>query len=471
MIKDLEGITQNELSRYFWSIGDLSWKLDSLQQKITSAIASNEYSDKILILSSRQIGKSFLSACLGVEHCIKYPGSIVRILAPTLKQVSDIVQDNLLPITLGAPRGTIRRSKSDYRWHIGGSTLRLGALERAHVDNNRGGNADFVILEEGGFVPSDDYRYGVESVIGPQLLRSGGKELHISSPSEDAEHYLHNTILPYCESYGVAFRYTVYDSPSVSPKMIDKAIERCGGKHTEAFRREYLAEIVRSPTLMIVPEFGVARHVRDFKLPEYYTSLVSIDFGGIRDKTAAYSLVWDFARAKLLVWDELFLDSNTTTATVVKEAKNIISAVNAKDSVYADCHGQTQVDLIYELNFNVMPPMKQDREAGINNLRLYFQKDGIEIHPRCVNLIGTLKTARYNNNRTDFLRTDAFGHADAIMALMYGARLVDTATNPFPKPELDYDSQLLLPYRSPQDEGLKQFAKDMMPWHPMKAQA
>jgi hypothetical protein len=59
----------------------------------------------------------------------------------------------------------------------------LGVLERANVDSLRGGNANLVICEEGGFVSSDDYDYALRSVIGPQLLRSGGQLIHVTTPS------------------------------------------------------------------------------------------------------------------------------------------------------------------------------------------------------------------------------------------------------------------------------------------------
>lgn len=452
--------------RALWKEGELSFKLDSLQRSIRNTCLTLE-TDKILILSSRQIGKSFLASILGIELALKHPGSIVRVLAPTLKQVADIVQDNLVPICIDAPSGLIERSKSEYRWRIGKSSLRLGALERASVDNNRGGNADFVILEEGGFVFSDHYRYAVESVIGPQLLRSGGRELHISSPSEDSEHYLHTDILPYCEQRESAFAYTVYDSPSISERQIEKAIERCGGMQTEAFQREYMAKIIRSKSLMVIPEFDEDRHVKIAPIPEHYNALLSIDMGGVRDKTAGYICLWDFERGKMLVTHELFLDSNSPTSLVVDEAKRICEGMDMKGHLYADVPGQVQIDMHNIYDFKVAPPRKDDRDAGLNNLRLMFQRDEIEVHPRCKNLIGSLKSCRFNDKRTDFLRSDLWGHADAVMALCYGARLINRTGNPFPKPLIDRAHQISIPYRNTEHSELEKFAGDLIPWNPM----
>lgn len=451
-----------------WRRGALSWKLDELQKRIKRNIDVNTGADKILILSSRQIGKSYLSVVIGLEFCIRNPGSIVRILAPTLKQVSDIVQDNLSPICYDSPPDLINRSKSEYRWNVGSSTLRLGALERAHVDNNRGGNANFVILEEGGFVSTDNYRYAIESVIGPQLLRSGGRELHISSPSEDDEHYLHTVVLPYCEEKRALFQYSVYDSPSISQRQIDKAIERCGGVNTEAFQREYMAKIIRSQTLMVVPEFDAQRHVKEFEIPEHYKACLSIDMGGVRDKTAGYTLIWDFKRAKILVKSELFFNSNTPTSKIVDASLDLMSSVNVSTNVFADLPGQVQVDMQETYKFQITPPYKDDRDGGINNLRLFFANNQIEIDPSCTNLIGSLKSGRYNDNRTDFLRSEKYGHCDAIMALMYGCRMLDRVTNPYPISPVSNERQLHLPYRVKEDDNLKSFATELMPWNPMR---
>ncbi len=455
-------------SHAVWHYGDLSWKLDALQRQIREHYYQLEV-DKILILSSRQIGKSFLAILLAIEFCLRNPGKIVRVLAPTLKQVQDIVQDNLLPICADAPPGLIERSKSEYRWRIDKGSLRLGALERAHVDNNRGGNASLVLYEEGGFVSSDDYKYATDSVIGPQLLRSGGREIHITSPSEDSEHHLHTDVLPYCELKDSLFTYTVYDSPSISQRLIDKAIERCGGIDTDAFKREYLAQIIRSKTLSIIPEFNVDKHVKIFEVPEHYRAIFTIDMGGVRDKTAGFSVVWDFKRAKMLITHEVFADRNTQTTHIIAAAQPILNEIKIGSNIYGDVPGQTSIDMEKEFKFPIGAVLKTDRDGAINNLRLDFLRETIEIHPRCKMLIGSLKSCRYNDQRTDFLRSEQFGHADAIMALVYAARLVDRITNPFPAPIINRDRQIQVPYRNKDQTNLAEVAEALVPWNPMKS--
>lgn len=466
-------IPLSAITSYLWEVGDLSYKLDDLQISIRNTVYEKIEAGekKISIFSSRQIGKSFLVLCLAIELCKRYPGIIVRVLSSTLKQVADIVQDNMGPICADAPDGIIVPLRSQYRWRVGDSSLRLGALERAHVDSNRGGNASIVIFEEGGFVATEAYKYAVESVIGPQLLRSNGVEIHVTSPSEDEFHYIHEEIVPLCEIRGTHFCYTVYDSPSITPEMIEKAIERCGGAHTEAFMREYMAQIIRSLSLMVLPEFDEARHVKEFEIPEYYNPLVSIDGGGVRDKTAGLMILWDFERAKMLIWDEFCLDPNTDTVKIVESARKIEEGIDWRGEDprrYGDMPGQTAIDLIKLYKYSIMLPLKDDRDAAISNLRTMMIRDQIEIHPRCKYLIGNCKKGRYNDNRTDFVRTDLFGHCDPLMALVYGARMVDRQTNPIPVAPINRDTQVYVPYRTEKKTDLDHVAREIAPYSPMK---
>jgi Terminase large subunit, T4likevirus-type, N-terminal len=438
-LSDQEYVHKNELKDYMWRRGDLRWKLHSTQRKMHDSVDAST-SDEILILSSRQLGKSYYGVVYALEYCIKHPGSIVRILAPTLKQVQDIVNDNLAPITKDAPDGMIERHKTTYRWKVGDSTLRLGPLERATVDYNRGGNASLIITEEAGFVASDDYRYAIESVIGPQLLRSAGRVMHISSPSSDPSHVLHTDILPKTALNNALFRYTIYDNPQITEEQIEKAKKLCGGEESAAWRREYLAEIVRDESIIIVPTFDQSKHVKDFRIPDYGNWQVSIDFGGVRDKTAAILFCYDFLENKILIRDERIFAANTPTTEIVQgvlqmeaEAVAYGHEITAR---WADAPGQLQIDLERSHKFAIRVPRKDDWQSGINNMQVMFATDQVLVHPRCAFLIQSLDSGQYNDKRTDFARSDVLGHCDALAALSYGLRMVDR-TSPLPTFYLD----------------------------------
>lgn len=442
--------TLAEVHKERWYRGLLDFKLDSLQQEIKRKVETIS-GDCHAFICSRQIGKSWTADVIGLEAGIKAAvankGILVRVLAPTLKQVYDIVRDNLAKICSDAPPGLIVPAKSDLRWIIAGkSQLRLGAMERAHVDGNRGGNADIIIYEEGGFVASDDYQHAVESVVGPQLLRSGGSEYHISSISEDEYHYLHTVIMPKCAARGTLSSYTIYDSPSITPEQIQKAIERCGGIESEAFQREYLNKIIRSKTLSVIPEFKEELHVKEFELPRHYFSVVSTDTGGSKDKTAGCHIAYDFQHDRILVSGDFMHDANTPSGEIIKSARHLEMYAQygfpERMGIFADAPAQLLIDWLTEHGYMAQCPLKDDLQAALQALRTSFSLNKVWIHPRCRDLIGCLKTARWNKQRNDFMRTEGYGHADPLMALVYGNRSVNRTENPYPMFIPAHDNQM-----------------------------
>ena len=412
--------------------GDLSFLMHDTQLSMRDMVEQG--GDEILIFSSRQLGKSFFDICLAIEHCIKHNRPMVRIFADTLEQVNDIVADNISLIEQLAPPGFITRRKSDKRWMVGNGEIRLGPLAQAHIDGKRGGNATLIILEEGCFVSSDEYKAAIGSVIGPQLLRSGGKLVHVTSPSKDMQHYVHTTVLPKCEATGSVARYTVYDNPQLTQEQIDKAKSRCTSN--EEWLREYMAEIIRDDTTTAIPEFDETRHVVEREKPSHAYWLVSLDFGGTVDKHGLVLCYYDFEIAKFRVWDERLLNRNTSTKVIretsidmEKQAKWLDEEPNR----VSDSPGQITIDLRCE-DFFVRPPKKGKGswEADQNALRLAFTRDEIEIEPRCKWLIATLKYGQFTDSRKDWRRTEELGHLDLLAALMYGYRARDL-NNPFPR--------------------------------------
>ena len=388
--------------------------------------------DEVLIFSSRQLGKSFFDLCLAIEHCANHHRPMVRIFAHTLEQVNDIVADNMSLLEQLAPPGFVVRHKSDKRWKVGRGEIRLGPLAQAHIDGKRGGNATLIILEEGGFVPSDEYKAAIGSVIGPQLLRSGGKLLHVTTPSKDLQHYIHTTVLPKCEATGSVARYTIYDNPQITEDQIEKAKKRCTSN--EEWLREYMAQIIRDDTNTAIPEFA-DRHVVERKRPTHAYWLVALDFGGTVDKHGLLLCYYDFEHAKFRVWDERLLNRNTSTKVIRETSLDMerqAQWLNEEPNRVSDSPGQVTIDLRVE-GFFVRPPKKGKGswEADQNALRLAFARDEIEIEPRCKWLIATLRYGQFTDNRKDWRRTEELGHLDLLAALMYGYRARELG-NPFP---------------------------------------
>lgn len=444
--------TKIQLIHELWFRGDLSYKLDLLQLKIKETNADAKES---LVLSSRQIGKSYEALVEAIEDCIKNPGIIVRFATDTYDHIQEIVEDNMTPICRDAPPGLVKQLKAAGRWRIGKSSLRLGSLEKAHVDSNRGGNAYKVILEEGGFVKSEDYKYAVESVFGPQLIRSNGKIKHITTVSEDEDHYIHTEILPKCELTNSVSRYQVYDSPSISLAQIDEAAKLCGGKDTPTFRREYLAIIERNLQTVIVPMFNKERHVATNIMPSHCNWILAWDMGGSRDLDACNLLYFDYERAKVVVKKNLVWQPGTNTRQIVAELKDLEESLGIckwgddrktpteLQSIfrYGDGPAKLLLDVSVDEKYHIVMPEKTNQPAAVNALDIAFSRDEIEIDPECVHLISSLTNGKWNKQRTDFERTKALGHFDSGMALVYAYRHVNKK-NPFPSAPVNRDLQL-----------------------------
>jgi hypothetical protein len=415
-----------------WRRGELSYKLHATQLTINDAVNSTD-ADEVLVLSSRQLGKSYWATVYAIQFCLQHPKTIARILAPTLKQVQDVVADNLNPISIDAPEGLITRAKTSYRWHFSnGSELRLGSLERANVDNNRGGNASLIITEEGGFVESDDFAYAVESVIGPQLLRSGGRLIHVTSPSADTAHYLHTNVKPKTQLSNSFFSYTVYDNPQLTQEQIEKAMKRCGGEHSISWKREYLAQIIRDEETTVVSNFSNAI-IEDPAIPSHAFYTIAVDLGFSKDLSAGALTYFDYVENKTVVHDSIVWERGTSTSKIVEDLKKMEDKHNIHNKVtrFFDADPRLRDDLAQLHNYPVNVLEKTNLDAQLNLLNVAIGNKEIVIRPHNKHLLATLENGAWNSNRTDFKRTKDLGHLDSLMALLYAHRM-QIKGNPYP---------------------------------------
>lgn len=423
-----EDISALALSHYLWGQGQLAYKLDPLQTRIhNTVLAAYPRAKQICVLSSRQIGKSFWALLFALEYLIANPGSIVRILAPTKLKAYELIEDNLLPIMADCPPNLIKKQKTQLRWNIiaNNSSLRIGPLESAHVDTNRSGNAKLVIYEECGFVSGDEFNYARQSVIGPQLLRSNGHEIFVTSPSRDPEHPLHNIVLPECDILGTLFRYTVYDSPSLTTDQIDEAARRSGGVDSEDFQREYMARIIRSASLMVIPRLDEKIAFGKWDIPPEFRDQVMVtgDWGGVKDKTVFLLHFYEPNNDITYVVKELVFPSNTMSDTIIAPLKEWIRQFGLTE-IWADVPGQLSIDLAASFRIQVSIPPKNDWIAGVNSMAARFSMNKMRIDKEnCPFLFKSIMGGIFNKTRTDFDRNSTLGHMDALAALMYAIRV------------------------------------------------
>jgi hypothetical protein len=243
---------------------------------------------------------------------------------------------------------------------------------------------------------------------------------------------------------GDLYKYTIYDAPHIPREKADEYVNEAGGPDSPTARREYFAEIVIDETHAIVPEFSRVKAdiVVERERPEYYDAYVSADFG-FHDLTVVLFSYWDFARARLVIEDEISMQgASGIEVGMAVAAKERALWPGIKPTRVADAPAQLLADLAHPtLGPGVAfgPARKDDAEAALNALRMEIGRKRVEIHPRCKTLTSHLEYGTWNSSRTSYDRAEGYGHWDAIDALKYLLRSVARLRNPEPtiRPEIE----------------------------------
>ncbi len=403
---------------------------------------------RYILKCHRRFGKSFLSGVLAVELCLAVPHARVYWAAETGKQVRQIILPNLRILLATCPedlRPTWKMAEGVWAFPNGAKIHIAGCEDEEKADRLRGDGAELFILDEAGSIKP--LRYVYRSIALWMVSRSGGRIIMPSSPAKTPAHdftaYCH---LAEAGEGGYACR-TVYDS-GWNQELLEELARECGGETTTEWRREALAEDVVDESRAIIPEFiyQVNNIVRESEPPPYLVAYTTMDCGFERDLTAVLLSYWDLRRAKLVVWDELELAHARTDqlADALKrlEAQSwgevkgrMAREMHSPDFElyrWVDCEPRLRADLDVLHGLSFVQTRKDNREAAINECRLWVQQGKVEINPRCRRLIAHLKAGIWNERRTDWERIEGFGHFDFIAALVYQVRNTDCELNPYP---------------------------------------
>lgn len=451
-----------------WRRGELGYKLWPQQRPIYEDIRklTIQQTTTIVVECARQFGKSYLGVLLAFEDCIQNPNSTVIIVGPTIKQTTDIVYQGVRKIQDDAPEGMVKRTKSESRWHIGSSDLIVGGFDVQNATRQRGKTLYKIYVEELVDSNPDDYDDAIKSDLGPALTHSPcGQIIYLTTPPKIPDHPFLTETVPEAILANSFYKYTIDDNEQLTEDQYNACVKRCGGKDTVDFQREYMCEVVRDKSILVTPNFVKDRHVRDdLTYPQKGFYQLTIDWGGVRDKTCVIFHVYDFLMDRLLVLDESVHDANTATSTIIRKS-NLLIEKHGKVVFQnvVDCPGQLQVDLRDMHDFHIVIPPKSDWRSACNNLDVGFVEDKILIHPRCKYVIENCNSGMFNKQRTDFERTRALGHCDGLAALMYAYR-TQNRENPWPKSHGGVPlSSNMMHFPKQADEGLAAISKAMSP--------
>lgn len=418
----MDDLKYSDVRRYFWERGDLTYKLWDQQIPIYDTIKSLPItSQTIVLLCARQHGKSVLGCLLAIEDCLVNDNISVMIVAPEIKHARSIANPRLHMLTADAPEGMINFIKSEDRWQIGRSEIILGGFDIKNAGRIRGKTLHKIYLEELVDSSPDSYKDCLRSDLAPALTHSKQPQMiYLTTLPKIPDHPFINDTIPEAQLGGSFFKYTINDNKKLLPHQYEACVRMCGGEDSVEFRREYLCEQVRDPSTTVIPHFA-EHHVDNITLPTFSRYFVSIDFGGVRDKSVALLHTYDFFNAKHLILDERVFDANTPTDYIVKELLDLEKGYNIEQRI-SDCPGQLLIDLNETHGYQVIMPNKTDWRASVNQMSVLFSMNQITIDRKCKFLIQSCRSGTFNRQKTDFDRSVALGHCDALAALMYAVR-------------------------------------------------
>lgn len=421
------------------------WFLRDSQKPFFDLVRNNQQS---VIMTRRRYGKSStvlveFSEIAQVEKVEMRAGGVTR---ATIKQILSNCLDHIYQYCPEyAPRyyhqdGCFVYPATDSKIYI------FGMSNSDEANKARGNECDYVYCDEYGywkFNPS----YTVNSVLAPLLEHSRYGKLIITStiPKDLTHDYLNRC--KEARAGGYFFYHDLNDSLAcgdVDQAEYDEIAQLCGGKDSEDFKREYLLQEIASTSDLIVPEAqDESLYVGEVQRPDFYKAYVQLDLG-LKDKSVALFGYYNFNLGKLIIERE-HVANYTTTQDKVSAYKNIEQDLGYQNiRRLSDNDAQQLFDMNNSFSYPISPivkrrkhdVMKQDRsslaESLINQIRIGLTQGRILISPACPILIMSLKYGIWNDNRTDFERTEALGHWDAGMSLCYMYDNIDWKTNPYP---------------------------------------
>jgi hypothetical protein len=414
-----------------WRHGDISHKLRPHQKDILARFNAFK-GDRFVVNMPRQSGKTYCLSVLAIGSAI---AKKTRILYATysLKATKGILQPAFAEILSDCPEDIRPRlNVSEGQYHFpNGSIITLAGLDDGRAENYRGRTADLVIVDEAGFIA--DLGYVVKSVLFPMTKTTRGRTIIASTPPPTPAHDFVALTREAALDDGYVHK-TVYDDSSATPEDIEGLIRNAGGKDSIHFRREFLGEFVVDEERAVIPEFQAHKDaiIREAPKTEYFLPVVSMDVG-YRDNTAVLYGFYEFKSATLVVEAETYL-RGATTDTIAKaiRAKEAELWGNRKvHTRWSDTDPRLIADLHVLHGLDFAATQKDEKEAQINQLRIWVKQHRIAIAPDCKRLISDLLVSIWNKQRTDYERTSE-GHADGIDALVYMLRNAPVHENPYP---------------------------------------
>lgn len=444
-----------------WTRGLLRYLLHGNQATIYDRLRAPERPSQFFVLCSRRIGKSYLGIVLALETCIRTPNARVLYLAPSAKQASEIVSDQIPAILADCPLALRPTTSAQTKELVfaNGSIVRFRGVNAERAEDLRGGFAHLVVLDEAGSM--DRLKVVLNDVVRPMTATTDGLTLLLTTPPNSPSHESAE-IWDRLVAKGATSTFTLAqaENPALPYAKKVQCLEDAGERAediprilsgeipptTTTARREYFCAWESDAGTSVFPEY--ADHApRIYKDPgplaPYRECFVGADWG-MKDASGLVFGHFDSRIGKLVIEDE-WLEPQAGTpriAQVIKDRELTLWGDSFDIYRIGDIDLRLLADLSEIHGIRFLKADKKDHAANIELLRSWIRHERLVIHPRCVKLDRQLRNAMWNRRGKDYERAPdrenpelADFHMDLCAALVYLTRYVHIrrGRDPFPK--------------------------------------
>ena len=215
-----------KLDPVMWCREALGYHLDEWAQKVMTSSARY-----VIENISRQAGKSTCSAAMAVHQAVFFPGSLILVVSPTLRQSGELQRKCMKFYNIVDPKhgGLAEDTKLSVLLTNGSRIVALPGQE----DNLRGYSApDLIIEDESSRVKDDLY-----TAVRPMLATNQGRLILLSTPNGKTGHF--HKIWTEGGPEWLKILVTADDIPRISKEFLDN--ERLNMTESE-FLQEYYCE-------------------------------------------------------------------------------------------------------------------------------------------------------------------------------------------------------------------------------------
>jgi hypothetical protein len=430
-------LKQVEIAHELARRGTLRHLLHVQQRHFYDACFGTKDQYEFFFYSCRKMGKSYALAVIGVEHCLRRSDAIVRHVFPqlnTAKETMAVIMNEIMAALPEELKPTLRRQ--DNKWLFpNGSQYCLGGALPENIAGLRGPYCTLLLADELCFWKDSTFNeclYG--TLLAQTSLIPDARLIYASTPPEQITHPAVTEIMPKLIAKKAFFKYNVYDNPLLDEAQIEKLKELCGGGHTRAWRREYLAELIADDSRRVVPAFDADIHAHSNTLPALneigidipYVGMVIGDYGLV-DGTGILGCLFNPHDGTLYVEYEVFskgeglrwLDDQLNEVCRKVETHKLSRKIEI-----IDMFEQASRELRTEYGRDFRRPIKDKVESQVALVNSAFETGRLKIHKRCEILIKMLENGLWKDSEVTkkFERTEELLHLDLIAALCYAVK-------------------------------------------------